>query len=268
VQKNPDAVAAACNWPVNEVDLFARHSYLVRHKEELLNRLHGDPEYFDAKLAGWWAWGACCWIGHGWCAGIGPWIHDGYTLVDRRKLPHLSNAGRGVNSLVACTESLIDENLGACEEQAAALRTWMRRLADRLRHVRVACGDWKRVTSSSVTTRLGLTGVLLDPPYTEGMEVYAAGGCGGRLASEVREWCAQSGNDPLFRIVLCGRGEEHDALLSLPGWSKVKGLAGGRGYARTDEARSRQASEFLWLSPNCVKPEGATQKQGSETVDE
>jgi hypothetical protein len=26
-----------------------------------------DPDYFDPKVAGWWVWGQCLWIGSGWC---------------------------------------------------------------------------------------------------------------------------------------------------------------------------------------------------------
>ena len=42
------AVADAANWPCDEVDLFARHSWLVRQAQDLRGRLHGDPDYFDA----------------------------------------------------------------------------------------------------------------------------------------------------------------------------------------------------------------------------
>jgi hypothetical protein len=26
-----------------------------------------DPDFFDPKVAGWWVWGQCLWIGSGWC---------------------------------------------------------------------------------------------------------------------------------------------------------------------------------------------------------
>ena len=90
-------VARHVDWPTNEADLIARHSWLVRNAQGLLQRLEADPDYYDAKVAGWWCWGACNWIGSGWCSGTGPWQHDGEKLVDARQLPHLGNAGRGVN---------------------------------------------------------------------------------------------------------------------------------------------------------------------------
>lgn len=57
VSHDDAAVAEAMDWPVNETDLFARHLWLVQQAEGLLARLHADPEYYDARIAGWWAWG-------------------------------------------------------------------------------------------------------------------------------------------------------------------------------------------------------------------
>jgi len=110
VALDPEAVAAHADYPVNEVDLFARHLWLVNTgRSRLLEGMESDPDWFDAKIAGWWVWGVNAWIGSGWCAGDGPWIHaDGGTVGKRphlgdagqgvnRKLPHLGDAGRGVN---------------------------------------------------------------------------------------------------------------------------------------------------------------------------
>ena len=69
---DPDAVAHAADWPVNEVDLMARHSWLVRHRQPITEQLCADPAWYDARSAGWWVWGACNWIGSGWCSGTGP----------------------------------------------------------------------------------------------------------------------------------------------------------------------------------------------------
>ena len=233
VSKDDAAVAEALDWPVNEADLFARHIWLVQQSEGLLARLHADPDYYDARIAGWWAWGACTWIGSGWCSGKGPWsLVDGAVVRTagrgvNRKLPHLGNAGRG-----------------------AFIRDWLAELGARLRDVRVACGDWQRVLTDSVTTRHGLTGVFLDPPYTKGAMDYAAGGVGGALATEVRDWCRANGDNKKMRIVLCGHAGEHDELLSR-GWNTRKWKA-RKGYAATSDAVANRASETLWVSPACV----------------
>ena len=243
VAADPKGVADAADWPVNEADLFARHSWLVRQAETLLNRLHGDPDFYDAKIAGWWAWGTCCWIGSGWCSGKGPWVHDGETIVNR-KLPHLGTAGTGVNRKLP---HLGDAGTGGHNEFLAG---WFNALANRLRRVRVACGDWRRVLGDSVTVNHGLTAVFLDPPYSKGAMDYTAGGVGTGLPLEVQRWCAENGADPLLRIVLCGHAGEHDALLN-HGWS-TRTWKARKGYGLTDEARANTESETLWCSPSCV----------------
>ncbi|HNK54539.1 MAG TPA: hypothetical protein PLB22_13430 [Ottowia sp.] len=237
------AVARHVDWPTNEADLFARHSWLVRHAAGLLERLHADPEYYDAKVAGWWCWGLCNWIGSGWCSGKGPWVHDGEKLVDGRQLPHLGDAGQGVNRKLP---HLGDAGRG----RSAYIYEWFAALMDRTRGVRVAVGDWQRVLTDSVTVRHGLTGVFLDPPYTKGAMDYAAGGVGGKLADEVRAWCAKNGHDKRLRIVLCGHAGEHDGLLQA-GWH-TRAWTARKGYASTDEAVENSASETIWCSPHCV----------------
>jgi DNA adenine methylase len=249
IAADPEAVAHHADWPCNEVDLFARHSWLVRHRESLTDQLHADPAWFDAKVAGWWCWGSCNWIGSGWCSGEGPWIHDGETLVDRRKLPHLS-AGRGINRKLP---HLGDAGQGDEHPRSAYIREWFGLLHDRLRDVRVTCGDWARVCKDSVTTRHGLTAVFLDPPYAKGTMDYSAGGMGLGIAEDVRAWCVANGDDPKLRIVLCGHAGEHDALLA-HGWH-LRTWTARKGYAMTDEAVENSGSETLWCSPHCVPVE-------------
>lgn len=104
MQHDSDAVADFADWPVNEADLHARHLWLLGQRERITERLMGDADFFDAKVAGWWVWGINCWIGSGWCSGKGPWVSDGGVLTLRntgqgvnRKRPHLGDTGQGVN---------------------------------------------------------------------------------------------------------------------------------------------------------------------------
>ena len=64
---DPDAVAHWADYPTIHDDLTARHRYLVRWVIEHADDLRNDPEYYDAKVAGWWVWGISIWIGGGWC---------------------------------------------------------------------------------------------------------------------------------------------------------------------------------------------------------
>ena len=255
VGSDAQAVAMHADWPTNETDLFARHSWLIRQRDELLGKLHADPEWFDAKIAGWWCWGACNWIGSGWCSGTGPWVHDGEKLVDSRQLPHLS-AGQGINRKLPHLSAGrgINRQLPHLGDagRGAFIRQWFDLLQARMRDVRVACGDWSRVVKDSVTTRHGLTAVFLDPPYTKGEMDYSAGGVGGPLADEVRAWCIGAGQNKALRIVLCGHKGEHDELLA-HGWH-VRSWTARKGYALTEEAVQNSADETLWCSPHCVEP--------------
>ena len=265
VSADPDAVAYYADWPVSEIDLEARHGWLVNRSEKLREWL-ADPDWFDAKIAGWWCWGACAWIGPGWCEGRGPWESNGASITKRvggvginRGLPHLSagvginrglphlSAGRGVNRQLP--------HLSA--GRGDFIRSWFDVLHARLRDVRVACGDWSRVVTPSVTTRHGLTAVFLDPPYAEGEQQYAAGGTGTDLSADVRKWCVENASDQKLRIILCGHAGEHDELESI-GWRRVSANA-RKGYARTAEAVARSDSDSLWLSPTCVQSEQTSQ---------
>lgn len=240
IAHDPEAVAHHADWPVNETDLFARHSWLVRQTADLTEKLHASPDFYDAKIAGWWCWGACNWIGTGWCSGDGPWVHDGEKIVKgdagrgiNRQLPHLGDAGRG-----------------DVHPRTAFIYGWFTTLHDRMKDVRVTCGDWQRVVKDSVTTRHGLTALFLDPPYTKGAMEYGAGGMGLGIADAVRDWCIANGDNKQLRIVLCGHAGEHDALLP-HGW-QIRTWTARKGYALTDEAKENSASETLWCSPHCI----------------
>lgn len=249
---HPDEVAAAADWPVNENDLFARHHWLVSRRDDITAKLEGDPNWCDPKAAGWWIWGCCAWIGAGWCNGQGPWgVVDGErTLVGKngigisRKRPHIGNNGTGINRK-------LDDN--TCAGWRAHLQSVFVELSDRLRNVRVCCGDWSRVCSSPTVT-VGLhppCGVFLDPPYTadanRASRLYAKDST--TVGYEVAEWCKQHGDDPKMRIVLCGYDCEYD----LPGW-RVTSWSSGGGYGRLSRGIGVQGNfnrERLWLSPHC-----------------
>lgn len=67
LQADPDGVAKHADSPVNEADLHARHRWLVEVARTNAERCMTDPDFYDVKIAGWWVWGQCLWIGSGWC---------------------------------------------------------------------------------------------------------------------------------------------------------------------------------------------------------
>lgn len=242
VATDPEETARWADWPVNENDLHARHAWLVEQRGRLTSRLEGDPAFCDPRIAGWWAWGACAWIGSGYCSGDGPWrVVDGELTLGNagrginRQLPHLGDAGKGIND-------------------------WFTALAARLRRVRVACGDWSRVVTDSVTIRHGNTGVFLDPPYGDEIEqtrVYASDSTD--IAKDVRRWCAEHGDNTRLRIALCGyTGEGHEELERL-GWSAHRWRAqGGYGGGRGGIGEVNRRRETIWFSPHCLAERAPT----------
>ncbi len=232
IQWHPDETAAAADWPVNEADLSARHAHLVSVRASLTAKVMADPTYCDARIAGWWLWGVCQWIGAGWCSGDGPWqatpdgfVRSGDGTGVHRQLPHLGNAGCGVH------------------RPSQALEPWFRTLSARLRRVRVACGDWSRVVTPAVadTKRAGSVGILLDPPYPDAWDPDAYTGGGAEVWPDVTAWCLTAPDS--WRIVLCG----YEGMWSPPpGWTTQPVRSAG-GY----QHGTRSGTEVLWCSPSC-----------------
>ena len=247
---DPEAVAEAACWPVNEADLHARHLWLANNLPKLAARLMADPEYHEPRTAGWWAWGACSWIGGGWCAGDGPWhaepdedgipaltLGNGGTGVSRR-LPHLGG-GRGVR------RQLPHLGNGGTGARLAWLTEWFRDLQAAMDGVRVCCGDWSRIMSPGTMTCNGTAAVLLDPPYSLTDAVYAHDSS--TVSSDVREWCKANGDNPRLRIALCGHDTEHNELEAM-GWTVETWTKSG-GYQGADDR------ERIWFSPHCLQAE-------------
>ncbi|TXH41261.1 MAG: hypothetical protein E6Q97_37825 [Desulfurellales bacterium] len=147
-----------------------------------------------------------------------------------RQLPHLGDAGRG--ELIAA---------------------YFQELSARLRSVRVCCGSWDRVIGESPTTKLGTTGVFLDPPYAAESDradhLYSQEDLS--VAHAVREWAIANGDNPLLRIALCGYDGEHAMPES---WECVAWKARG-GYGSQSDGRGRVNAfrERIWFSPHCLK---------------
>lgn len=239
VKADPEAVASFADWPVFEIELHARHRWLVARKPDLAERLVADPDWFDAQAAGWWLWGVSCWIGPdfaaprhakakrpiprgdpGWCYG---------------SLPTLTGHGRGVNVI---------------PDPAALLAV----LSERLRRVRVTCGDWRRVLTPAVTLYSRDTAVFLDPPYKPAGRYAVYAHESDNAAIDAGAWAAEHGDE--LKIALCGYDGEHDAL-EAKGWSVFRWKAnGGYGNQRRTGDNPNAARERIWFSPRCHAPGG------------
>lgn len=277
LQADPEAVAHYVDWPVNENDLHARHAWLVEQKtnSDFVAKLEGDPEFYDAKIAGWWAWGLCNWIGSGFCSGRGPWHRRDGLLVRTgddgegvwrqlpylngrasdgiiRRLPHLGDSGRGV---VRQLPHLNNPGRGVNRtQQGSNTLVYLQQLAERMRRVRVTCGDWTRIMGPSITWGANennptLTGVVLDPPYSmEGRteDIYAHDE---DVSEAARQWAIQNGDNPSLRIVYFGFDAPMPSGWEAVIWKQDPGYGGqSDGAGRVNRERER-----AWFSPHCLK---------------
>ena len=235
----PEEVARWADSPVNEADLHARHRWL-HAQAEFRERLRNDPHFYDATIAGWWCWGLSCWIGDNWC-----------RPREQEALPHLT--GGMVEDAAAVADCALPVNAIAPTAQTAGLLAWFNRLAARLRHTKVCCGDWTRVCTKAATYGNGLTGVMLDPPYEGYADSYGKIDC---VSAAVRAWAIENGSNPLMRIALCGYDTEHGPHMP-PDWTCVAWkAAGGYGNKKGREANVNATRERIWFSPYCLRPEG------------
>jgi site-specific DNA-adenine methylase len=262
LQADPEKVAHYADWPVIENDLHARHIWLVEKKEGMQAQLEGDPEWYDPKIAGWWVWGMACWIGGEFCSGKGPW----QTVIQEdgsRQLVHLGNAGQGVNrrrvhlgrGRGVNRQRVHLGNAGqGVNRRGVALLEYFEQLADRLRSVRVCCGDWQRVCGPTPTVKQGLTAIFLDPPYadTAGREPMIYRQDSATVAHDVRQWAIDHGDDSGLRIALCGYEGEHEMPAE---WECLKWKAQGGMANQTERHDNPNARrERVWFSPHCLKP--------------
>jgi len=134
-------------------------------------------------------------------------------------------------------------------EKTGGLYDYFRSLSHRLRYVRVLSGDWSRMLGQCGTTKLGVTGVFLDPPYTTNRgRCYS---CDSDISGAVRQWCIENGNDPMLKIVLAGYSDEHGQYMPAD-WKAYSWKAHG-GFANQGQGQGRinTQKETLFLSPNC-----------------
>ncbi|MCA9439546.1 MAG: DNA adenine methylase, partial [Candidatus Omnitrophica bacterium] len=218
----PEIVADVAAYPVSEADLHARHHWLIEQKMSLREKILADPFYSDPLVAAWWVYGQSIWVGDGWCA------------KESNKRPR-ANRG-GIFNL-----KLRDQ-----------LPSHFRSLAERLKHVRILCGDFERVLTPAMTTQLGLTGVFLDPPYSLRADRKEDLYCEDNLEVGHRafEWAVKSGDDPNMRIVMCGYEGEYEFP---DNWGIYPWKAnGGMGNQGNGRGRRNAERERLWFSPHCL----------------
>lgn len=278
VRSDPDGVAVAAAYPVTEADLTARHLWLVRYHDELAEKLAADPFFYDVEAAGWWVWGISAWVGGEWCSGLGPWHPDENGVPDDgpgvyRKMPMIAgnHGGKGIHRPVTGKDPVMEDGFpdvrGMYEGE---LKSRFRLLADRLFRVRIACGDWSRLTKSAVTpSGKEITGIFLDPPYDLGLrrgDLYGPSDRSGgkkkkgvqnvaQVHDDARTWALERGAESNLRIAYCAYSTDEEAELFLSAsWVPLRwSAAGGYGLQSNREAKENRNREIIWFSPHCLR---------------
>lgn len=263
---DPDTVAQYTDNPVFENDFHAIHATLSKNNVTLVEKLEGDPEYFDPKIAGWWAWGMSTSIFSQFCINSQNSSWHIITTENNEKIlkklptpspegirrvrPQLSSKGVGLNKKGARIQHPKPYNPYTDGNGTNGTKNWLKALSERLKYVRVCCGDWERVCSKQAIYRFTPTAIFLDPPYsgktTRTKRIYSSENLA--ISDNVRTFCLENGNNPSLRIVLCGYEGEHNELEKY-NWTKIAWEAKTIGKKQN---KLNAKLERLWVSPHCI----------------
>lgn len=233
IKKAPDAVAEVADYPVFHIELNVRRRILRENSEGLKEKLMADEDYYDARLAGYYIWAASCWIGGGLTSHGRPHLSGDVGIHKTGKRPNLADTGVGIH------------------RPQVHIYQWMQDLADRLRRVRVTCGDWTVICNGEWQNSKGTVGIFFDPPYSDkdrSNGLYAVDSYD--VAHDVRQWCIERGSREDYRIVLAGYYEEHEELLN-HGWRAFRYKVQGGYGNRNKNGYINRFRETLFISPYC-----------------
>ena len=254
VKYQPEACAREANYPVSHIDLDARHRWLCApERVAALDVSLADPEWpGDARIAGWWVWGQCAWIGSGWCERESkiPHVTDAGRGV-QSQVPHVTDAGRGVQSQVPHVTDAGDspppvrasspKSRTSPTPGGAFIAEWFARLSARLERVRVFHGDWTRCLNVHYGDKGKAAAIFFDPPYVAYERLYAKDGHA-PVALDVARWAA---GRPDVRIAVCGHAGDYAGILDdwqVAPWTRGRLTYGGG---------KTTASEAIYFSPAC-----------------
>lgn len=270
VKRAPEAVAAAADWQVSEIEITARWRWSkarVRNWAKthgglsLREWLEADPYNFCPQLAGIYLWGVSATIGNAWD-----------RMAEQGRTPRAGRAGtQAVAAGVDGVHNYARRGLhgGAIQigERRAALTSYMRALAERMTRTTVLCGDFERALRPSVVLPDRMCGVFLDPEYDGFEGVYAdkadeQAGAFRRCTRWVHDAVSTDLTRGNLRVILCGydgdfevpkpwtpsRGRFKGTTLT---WETVAWKSSGYGE-RSEQGKTNQARERIWCSPHCL----------------
>jgi DNA adenine methylase len=215
LKADPEGLAALSECPPSEIDCTARHNWVYENKQRII-QMQQDPEYYDLKAAAFWVYVRSTAVG---TRGI-------FDEVRGSRVPYLKTGGYGIHS-----------------ERSSDINAYFKQLSNRIRSVRICCGDWKRVLTKPPLRGAGSpAAIFLDPPYDDGGWDSGAYEHSGGVFKDVRQWAIEHGKDPTLRIALCGF---HPNIMP-EDWIEFAWEKDG-GWGIENSSRER-----IWFSPHCL----------------
>ena len=232
---DPQALLEAIDYPAIQCDLMARRRKCYAWGLENIDRLSKDPKFYDAELAGWWAWG----------------MNNAVGAIYTVQKPAAEGLGTKPKHNPTGINSALDYN-------RVKAQAWMESLAARLRNVRIYGGDWSKALDPERLDRGQPTSVFLDPPYKKVKSGSILGAVdtmyssdwenqSDDIATQSYQWAVENGSK--YRIAYCcGTGD----FPCPDGWEEY--TTRFRPGFSSDEKRD-QYQDVMFFSPTCVKPD-------------
>ena len=228
----PDKVASEIDAILYaEVELNARRQFLKDNRDQLLEKVSDNSEYFDLELAADYFWCASAAIG----------------------------GAKTINSPSKRSGGIVSHpNNGVFQEGRSEkfLQEWFRELSARLKSVTIMCRDAKEILTAGYYLEkeyLAPHFVFVDPPYATGEKyMYYTN----ELCDWLQDWCIENGN--ATKIILAGYSDDYHKPFpqdwQIQTWKQGIGFA--TGAKDLEAAKEKQGTETLWISPACVRNQG------------
>lgn len=222
---DPDGLLQVARYPLTDVDYTARIRSCLEAQGDLTEKLASDPDYYDTKLAGWWAYvqSTCM---------FQPWRNMPKRIILPDILCH-----KGMRS-----------------SSGEELRERVYAISRRLEHVAILCRDATEVLKAVnvyVKSKYPI-GVFLDPPYQSDVRsrrMYRMDYDG--VEGMAWKWAIEHGDDPRWRIVVAGHEDGREVP---PGWKTYcwKRHGGWALASKYPKPETTAHKERLWVSPHCL----------------
>jgi len=230
VKYAPEEVARHLDFPRAELELIAYHLYVRNKLPELVSRLGGDPDYYDPVIAARWAYVVAHSVMCEYHRAGGWLVRDG-RLVYERGAERIRGS---MTSRPLLLTRLIKEH---------RVSEYVTALSERLRGVQVWWNDFEVVVTKADRSDFGVVGILLDPPYPHHLRDVEYGTDSADIWYRAARWAVANGDDPKYRIAVCGYNDAESDALFPPDWARFFWKRGGMG--------KNKDKECIWFSPHC-----------------